>query len=189
MVIHGSRHWMRLLVCVALIFGISAALSSAQEKTKVAGKMTLTYSRQETIEVGDTEGHVLRLTELAGPNISTGEHKFMDNTQAVTMSFADLSQGSGHYQGYSRLSQGADTVFVKWQGEVTTTSSPEKNLLQHSTEPGSTQREPDSFRTLKGGGPSKERLHRTRYTSSNGKANTSSRSEEQTFAQLSLSGP
>jgi hypothetical protein len=120
---------MRLLACILLIVAVAAAPSSAQEKIKIAGNLTLTYSQKEAMEVGDTEGHILRFTGATGTNISTAEHMFMDNAHATTMSFADLTKGNGPQQGYLSLCQEADTVFAKWQGEVTTTLSAEKTPI------------------------------------------------------------
>ncbi|MBM3324088.1 MAG: hypothetical protein FJY66_00305 [Calditrichaeota bacterium] len=126
MSIHGSKQWMRLLICVALVVAINVMPSSAQEKTKIAGKMTVASPERPTLDVGDTPGHQLVLAQAKGTNVSTGEHKFMDGAEVVNLSFGDLAQGNGPQQGYAILSQGADTVFCKWQGEVTTTLSAEK---------------------------------------------------------------
>ncbi|MFH1011245.1 MAG: hypothetical protein V1784_08425 [bacterium] len=126
MLIHGSKQWMRLLLCAILVFAIGAMPTNAQEKTKIAGKMTITRPERPTLDVGDTPGHQLAMAQEKGTNSSTGEHKFMDNAEVVNLSFSDLAQGNGPHQGYMRVWQMADTVFIKWQGEVTTTLSAEK---------------------------------------------------------------
>jgi hypothetical protein len=100
--------------------------ANAQEKTKIAGKMTLTQPERPPLDVGDTPGHHLALSQEKGTNSSTGEHKFMDGAEVLNLSFHDLTQGNGPHQGYLRHCQAADTVFCKWQGEVTTTLSAEK---------------------------------------------------------------
>jgi len=126
MPIHGSTQWTKLLLCAVFVFAIGVMPLTAQEKIKIAGKMTLTQPTRQAIDIGDTPGHQLVLAEARGMNFSTGEHKFMDSTQAVNMAFDDLAQGNGPQQGYSRLWQKADTVFIKWHGKVTTTLSAEK---------------------------------------------------------------
>jgi len=129
MPIHGSTQWTKLLLCAVLVLAIGVMPLSAQERTKIAGKMTLTQPVRQMLDIGDTPGHQLVMAEAKGMNLSTGEHKFMDSTQAVNMAFDDLAQGNGPQQGYARLWQKADTVFIKWQGEVSTTLSAEKTAV------------------------------------------------------------
>jgi hypothetical protein len=50
----------------------------------------------------------------------------MDGGEVVNMAFSDLSKGNGPHQGYLILCQAADTVFCRWQGEVTTTLTAEE---------------------------------------------------------------
>ncbi len=44
-----------------------------QKKTKIAGKHTLAYTKQDTINVGDTEDHIISLYEYEGTNVSSGK--------------------------------------------------------------------------------------------------------------------
>lgn len=129
MSIHEFKQWMKWLACILLIAAIAATPSSAQEKIKIAGKMTLTQPGGQATEIGDMPGHQLIFGQERGMNLSTGEHKFLDSAEAVNMNFSDLTQGRGPQQGYLRISSGADTVFIKWQGEVTSTLSPEKTPI------------------------------------------------------------
>jgi hypothetical protein len=126
MSVQGFKQWGALLVCVALVFAIGVLPSSAQERMKIAGKMTLNQPTRQAMEIGDTPGHEIALGQAQGINISTGEHKFMDSAQVVNMAFDDLTQGNGPEQGYVRLAQKADTVIIKWQGQIGTTLAADK---------------------------------------------------------------
>lgn len=119
------RRLMMLFVglCLVIAFGLRPLM--AQEKVGIAGKIEATYTKQEPIEVGDTEGHTMVLATSEGININTGEHEFMDGAQAVNMSFNDLVQGNGPHQGYIKFIKDGDGTYAKWQGMVTTTMSPE----------------------------------------------------------------
>lgn len=114
-----------LFISFALIFALSVTTSRAKEKTKIAGTMTISYTKQETLDVGDTEEHIVALSEGEGVHVSTGKHKFMDGAQLVNISFGDLVKGNGPHQGYVRLTQKGETVFARWEGKITTTLSPE----------------------------------------------------------------
>ena len=114
-----------LFIGFALIIALSVTTSGAQEKTKIAGKMTISYTKQEMIDVGDTEQHMVSLSEGEGVHVSTGKHQFMDGAQLVNISFGDLVKGNGPHQGYLRMSKKGETIFARWEGRVTTTLSPE----------------------------------------------------------------
>ena len=113
-----------LFISLAFIFALGVTTSIAQQKTKIAGKMTLTYTKQDTINVGDTEGHIISLCEYEGTNVSTGKDKFMDGAQDFGMGFIDLIMGNGTFQGYAKLSLNGDVVFWKEQGKIATALSP-----------------------------------------------------------------
>ena len=102
-----------LAVSLALIFALGVMTSTAGEKTKVSGKMTAAFTKQEKAIVGDTEGHVIGLNESEGTNVSTGKHKFMDGAQLVLMGSSDLVKGTGTEQGYGKFTQNGDAVFFK----------------------------------------------------------------------------
>ncbi len=114
-----------LFISLVLIFTLGVTTSIAQQKIKVAGKHTLAYIKQNTINVGDTEDHIISLNEFEGFNVSTGEEKFMDGAQDVGMDFVDLVMGNGTGQGYGNFSLNGDIIFWKHQGNTTTTISPE----------------------------------------------------------------
>ena len=116
---------MVLSISLVLIFALGVTTSVAQQKIKVAGKMTLAYTKQETIDVDDAEGHFISLAESEGKNVSTGKQEFMDGAQVVNLSFGDLVKGNGPHQGYVKFAKKDDTVIAKWEGKVTTTLSAE----------------------------------------------------------------
>lgn len=95
------------------------------QKTKIAGKHTFAFTTQKTINVGDTEDHIISLSAYEGFNVSTGKNKFMDGAQNVGMGFSDLFKGNGPDQGYGNFSLNGDVIFWKYQGKFTTILSPE----------------------------------------------------------------
>lgn len=116
---------MVLFISLVLLFALGVTTSIAQQKTKIAGKHTFAYTKQNTINVGDIEGHIIMLNEFEGINVSTGKNKFMDGAQDVAMGFYDLVMGNGPHQGYGKMSLNGDVVFWKNQGNTATTISPE----------------------------------------------------------------
>jgi len=116
---------MVVYVSFVILFAFGMTTSIAQQKTKVAGEHTFAYTKQNTINVGDIEGHIVMLNEFEGINVSTGKNKFMDGAQDVAMGFYDLVMGNGSHQGYGKMSLNGDVVFWKHQGKAATTLSPE----------------------------------------------------------------
>ncbi|MBW7997998.1 MAG: hypothetical protein FVQ81_15815 [Candidatus Glassbacteria bacterium] len=114
-----------LFINLVLIFALGVATLPAQQKIKVSGKHTLAYTKQDTINVGDTEGHILSLSEFEGTTVSTGKNKFMDGARDVGMGFSDLVMGNGSGQGYLKSSLNGVVVFSKHQLKTATTLSPE----------------------------------------------------------------
>ena len=112
-----------LLISIALIFIFCVSTSSAQEKIKIAGKMSNTVTEDYKIKVADAEDHTFSINKSEGTNISSGENSFMDSAAVVNHNFGDLIKGNGTHQGYVILSKEGDTVIGKWKGKVTTTIS------------------------------------------------------------------
>ena len=116
---------MVLFISLVLIFALGVTTSIAQQKFKIAGKMTAAYTVREVVEVGDTEGHSLYLLKNEGFNESTGEHKFMDGAETVWFGIADYIKGNGPHTVYTKLSLNDNVVYAKAEGKTTTTLSPE----------------------------------------------------------------
>jgi len=94
-------------------------------KFKVAGKQTIAYTRQERVNVGDIEGHILSIIEAEGVNVSTGENDYMNGAQVINIVTSDLVNFNGPIQGYSITKKKNDSVFGKFEGKITTTLSPD----------------------------------------------------------------
>lgn len=112
-------------VCFVLALALCAANLSAQETTKISGKITATYTNQDSIVVGDIIGHVLTMSTSEGKNVNTGEHAFMDGAQIINMSYSDLIQGNGVHQGHVKFTKNGDAIYAKWEGKVTTVQTTE----------------------------------------------------------------
>ncbi len=119
-----SRRFMGLFISLALIFALCVTFSPAQQKIKVAGKLTCAITKLESINFDDTEDHTIALMKYEGINFSTGEHEFMNGGQTVGVTFGDLIKGTGPHQGYGKMSLNGDVVFWKYKGKTTTTLSP-----------------------------------------------------------------
>jgi hypothetical protein len=94
-------------------------------KFKVAGKQTLSYTRQERSNVGDIEGHILSLIEAEGVNESTGKIDFMNGAHVINFVTSDLINFNGPIQGYSITKKKDDSAFGKLEGKITTALSAE----------------------------------------------------------------
>lgn len=119
-----SKRLTVLFISLVLIFALGVSSLMAQKKFKIAGKHTLAFTPVATINVGDTEDHIISLSTFEGANVSTGKNKFMDGAQDVGMMFVDLVKGNGPHQGYGQFSLNGDTIFWKHQGKTVTTLSP-----------------------------------------------------------------
>jgi hypothetical protein len=111
--------------CLILALAFGTASLNAQEMTKISGKITATYTKQDSIVVGDVAGHTLILGISEGTNVNAGEHEFMDGARAVNMSFSDLTQGNGIHRGHVKFTKNGDVIYAKWEGKVTTVQTDE----------------------------------------------------------------
>jgi hypothetical protein len=107
------------LICVIWTTAATAGVNA------MSGKANLTYTKREVLPVGDTEGHVLMLTEASGPNTSTGGWDFMKGATATSRSQLDLTKGNGTQSGYFSLSKEEDMTTVSYSGTVRTVLTPE----------------------------------------------------------------
>ena len=121
----SAKKLIGLFISLVLIFALGVTTLIAQQKIKVTGKVTFALTIQDSINVGDTEGHMISLSELDGFNVSAGEEKFMDGSQFVSMGFDDLVMGNGTHQGYGNFSLNEDVIFWKYRGNTVTTISSE----------------------------------------------------------------
>lgn len=118
-----SKRCIAFMISFALIFVLGMTIQEEPQKIKVAGRQEIAYTKQEIMDIGDIEGHFLELGRSEGININTGEHKFMDSAQVVSVGFTDLIKGNGHHMGYNKIYQNGDAVFSKFEGKTTTALS------------------------------------------------------------------
>ena len=111
-----------MIVMVLLFSPMSSTASKDPEKThRVSGKITATDIHQAGIHVDETDDHHMTLSEGEGTNDSTGKSKFMDRAQVAVFGTSDHFGGTGTGRGYARMSLEGDRVFLKHEGNFTTT--------------------------------------------------------------------
>lgn len=113
----------KLLTLVALPVLVGVPLAPTLAPEQIAGRFTMAYAKREALGVPDAAGHMLLLTQAQGSNRSTGPNVFMPGAEVTIWETVDLIQGSGPNQGYVVQAQGADSVFVRVNGHVRTTTS------------------------------------------------------------------
>ena len=149
--------------CLVLACVLVASSLYAEQPTKISGKITAEITRQDTVAVGDTEGHNMYLQVSDGTNSSTGEEGFMAGALIHNVAFADIVRGNGVHQGYVKFTKGGSSAFAGWEGKVTTTlTSDSTSVISHEgtfSYIGGTGR----FENIKGGGK-----YSGRYTSTGG---------------------
>ena len=123
MQIFKLRKFMSLLVTLALILAFGVTTSLAQEKVKVKFRAFAVVTKMERFEVDDTAGHVVTILQNKGV---TSDGKF---TRYFTTR-NDLIKGNGTLSGYGKYVEvkDGDAFFVKYEGTVSTTKSPEGKL-------------------------------------------------------------
>ena len=116
-----SNRWMGLLISLVFMFSIFVTFSTAQEKFKVSGKITMASTSRPSVDVGDVEGHILMISKWEGTNVCTSEHKFMDDAKVLVAGFGDYIKGNGPNMGYTIMVLNGDAVHAKFKGKTTTT--------------------------------------------------------------------
>jgi len=105
------------IFCVLAVIALAGS-SQAQMMNSVAGKITATYTMQDSTVVGP--GHNLMMSTSSGTNASTGEAAFMDGAECTNRMIADMNMGSGSHQGYLTMKKDGNSVLIKWSGSVAT---------------------------------------------------------------------
>jgi len=113
------------VIMLVLFMAILFITGQADAQNKVSGKMTMAYTKADSIVIPDTEGHRAVLAEATGTNTSAGENAFMDGAETILASYTDLIMGSGPNQGYTIFKMGDNMTVAKWKGEVKTTMTEE----------------------------------------------------------------
>jgi hypothetical protein len=95
------------------------------EGGKIAGAISLNYTKQEALSVVEAPGNLLILGELKGINKSTNGSGYMDGAAVTNREIVRLFQGNGPNNGYITLDKNGDSAVALWNGQVTTVMSPE----------------------------------------------------------------
>ena len=137
-----------ILITLAFIFAFSVTTSTAQEKVKINSKYTGVFTKMERMKIDDTEGHTLNSYEAKGAGMgSAGGFTF--SNQGVS----DLVKGNGTHSGYYKATdKDGHVYFVKWQGKVTTTKSPEGRPIMKFGGTWSFTRGTGKWENVQGGG-------------------------------------
>ena len=98
----------------------SLAASRPAAVAPVAGTMTLSYTEQHALPLGDPSEPVLLQNQAKGSNRNTGPTDYMDGAETTSIEIADLIQGNGPHQGYITFSKDAETTRNRWSGRVKT---------------------------------------------------------------------
>ena len=108
------------LIIVVLIFAFSVINTMAAEKIKVGDTRYWFGTKMEVIKVGDTEGHVIQVTESKGIDMRSKNFAVASNTW-------DLVKGTGTMYGYTTMMEtdGKPTRFLKQEGKAIGFLSPE----------------------------------------------------------------
>ncbi len=112
-------------IFLVLFMAVMFIAGQADAQTKISGKMTMAYTKMDSLVIADTEGHKMALAVSKGTNVCTSGNDFMEAAEALNFSYADLTKGSGPHQGYATLKKGDDMIMTKWKGEVKATMTEE----------------------------------------------------------------
>ncbi len=153
------------VVCLILLLAVMFIAVQADAQTKISGKMTMAYTKMDSIQIGDTDGHNMNLGESKGTNASTSDNGFMEGAEATNCSFGDLAMGSGPHQGYITFKVGDDITVGKWHGEVKTTMTAEGKPSTTFNGTFEYIKGAGQFENIKGGGTYKGQFtSKTEYT-------------------------
>jgi hypothetical protein len=127
------------------------------KKVKVSGKQTCAYNKLERIDVGDIEGHMFSFMVSEGVNVSTGNVKFFNGAQIVSIITSDIVYFNGLFQGYTKFTNKGDTLFSKFEGKITNALSAEGNCVQSMEGTFSFTNGAGQFENIRGSGTFKGR--------------------------------
>lgn len=116
----GMRRIVTPSMMVVLILAFGMVNSNAAEKIKMSDTRYWVGTKMEVIKVGDTEGHVIQVTESKGVDVRSKNLAIATNTW-------DLVKGTGTMYGYTTIMEpdGKPTRFLKQEGKAIGSLSPE----------------------------------------------------------------
>jgi hypothetical protein len=109
--------------------GIFAAANpcSAQDAVAISGSFDCTYTKKEVSPIGAAaEGHILMLDVCQGKNTNKGATDYMNGASVQDQEIIDLAQGNGPDVGYCTITKGADSIRVRYEGQIATTLNADK---------------------------------------------------------------
>ena len=107
----------RFTYIAALTLFTCISLNSHAESNSCAGSSTMTVEKQDAMPVLAADGHMVLLTQDAGPVESTG---IFERGTAIDQNVHQLHQGNGNGYGYYTVTTSAGTAVAKWNGTVST---------------------------------------------------------------------
>ena len=142
-----SRKFMLLFVTMASVLALCATASLAQGKVEVKMRSYAVVTEMERFEVGDTAGHFVSILQNKGV---TSDGKFV----RYFTTRSDLIKGNGTLSGYGKYVEvkDGDAMFLKFDGSVSTTKSPEGKLKITSKGPYSYTKGTGKYENIEGGG-------------------------------------
>jgi hypothetical protein len=99
---------------------LASLASRPAPMARVAGTMTLSYTEQHALPLGDPSEPILLENQAKGSNRNTGPTDYMDGADVTNIEIADLIQGNGPHQGYITFSKDGETTRNRWSGRVKT---------------------------------------------------------------------
>jgi hypothetical protein len=108
------------LITIALILAFGVMNSVSAEEIELSDMRYWFTTKMEVVKVDDADGHILQLTEAKGLDANRRD-------LAVTRNTWDLVKGTGTMFGYTTVMEpdGSIARFLRQEGKVTTTISPE----------------------------------------------------------------
>lgn len=107
----------KLLVPMMTAALFMASAASVYAGSPCEGQSKMTAEQQHVLPVQEADGHMLMLSQDAGPMESKG---VIGDGMATDRGINRLFQGSGEGQGYHTLKTDEGNVVVQWQGTVST---------------------------------------------------------------------
>lgn len=101
----------------ALVLFVGTSLNVYAESNSCAGSSTMTVEQQNAMLIAAADGHMVLLTQDAGPVESTG---IFESGTAIDQNVHQLYQGNGNGYGYYTVTTDQGTAVAKWSGTVNT---------------------------------------------------------------------
>jgi len=141
-----------VFVILALFFALEAGLAFAQEKIKVSFRQTHATVKSEYLEIGDVKGHYAGFRHYEGAMEVIEGPKALEGAQITGVSQGDTIQGNGSAHGYTKAVKGPNSIVMKWELQVRTSTSPEGTPVMTYEGPFTFIKGTGEFEGIQGGG-------------------------------------